>query len=631
MGKARLVVVEDEIIVALDIRMHLERAGYPVVGLFSAAQEALAALDGLRAELVLMDIRLQGKIDGVEAAGIIRDRFDLPVVMLTAYADAETIERAKLTEPFGYIIKPFDERELKTTIEMALYRHELSRKLKESEERYRRFFDDDLSGDFVASPEGSIVECNLAFVDLLGYASVEEALGSNINRLFVSAEDRDGFWSELKAKRRLKLLETTLSTRQNGRKTVLANVIAYFDASDSLTEIKGYLIDTSEIKKLGRQLRESQKMEAVGRLAGGVAHDFNNLLTVILGYSSMIREKAAAGKPIDKDVDGIQNASDKATALTKQLLAFSKRQVLNPAIVDVNVLVRDLEKILLRLISEDITLHVYTEAERPEVFVDSVQVEQSLINLVANARDAMPSGGQLHIETRNVRLDSPSPSVTGDIPAGAYVKISVADTGIGIEPELVAKIFEPFFTTKGDERGTGLGLATVFGIVEQSEGYILVESEVGKGARFTLFFPLAAEEAEVACEPEAPKLSTRGNETILLVEDEEAVRTLVTKLLSLKGYRVHEAGNAGEALLICEQHRMEIDMLISDVVMPHIDGRGLALRLREIKPDLRILFMSGYPDQALRAKSLDLPESDFIQKPFDPNVFVNKVRSILDG
>ncbi|HUZ18718.1 MAG TPA: response regulator, partial [Spirochaetia bacterium] len=584
----------------------------------------------LGADLVLMDIRLQGKMDGVEAADIIRREHNIPVVLLTAYADSETIHRAKMTEPFGYIIKPFEERDLKTTIEIALYRHELSRKLMQSEERYRSFFEDDLTGAFVAAADGTVIACNQAFSTLVGLPDTASAVGMNVHSLFTTVEEHDQFFADLYEKRRLKLIETTLRGNDGTPFSVLANVVADFSRQGDVTEIKGYLIDTTERRHLEQQLRQSQKMEAIGRLAGGIAHDFNNLLTVIIGYTSMIKDKVTTGKPVERDLEGIQNAAKKATSLTKQLLAFSKRQILNPTVLNINELLRDLEKILRRLLTEDIVLHLYTETTRPHILIDPSQIEQALINLVVNARDAMPNGGKLDIESRNIVVESPEASINSDVPVGAYVKISVTDTGMGMKPETLSKIFEPFYTTKGGDKGTGLGLSTVFGIVEQSRGYIQVKSEISKGSAFSLLFPVARFEAQEISKVSDAAQAPTGHETILLVEDEDAVRSLVSRLLTMKGYRVYEASNPGEALLICEQHVDEIELLISDIVMPHMDGHGLADRLRALKPTLKILLMSGYPAHTLRDKMHSVPSHPFIQKPFEPNLFIQKVREVLD-
>lgn len=631
MAKARITIVEDETIVALDIRQSLEREDYEVVGVFSSAEEALGLFPKQEADLVLMDIRLQGDMDGVDAADYLRRSYDVPVILLTAYADEETIERAKLTEPFGYIIKPFEERDLKTTIEIALYRHELSRQLKESEERYRRFFEDDLSGDFVADATGTVVTCNPAFIELLGLESVEAASGLRIDTLFADGAERDRFWEQLRLHRKLKLYEISLASHRNGTTSVLANVVGYFDSQGRLQEIKGYLIDTTERRRLETQLRQAQKMEAIGRLAGGIAHDFNNLLTVIVGYASLIDEKARGGRAIERDVEGIQAAARKATTLTKQLLAFSKRQILNPVVINLNDLVRDLEKMLRRLLTEDILLSLYTGATNPFVLVDPAQIEQALINLVLNARDAMPRGGRLAIECRNITLDSARPVATGDIPPGSYVRLSVADTGTGIDEELLQKIFEPFFTTKGPDKGTGLGLATAFGIVDQSHGYMEVESEEGRGSTFLIYLPTTEEQVDESHGDVDTDSVPGGTETVLVVEDEEAVRGLVSQLLTTKGYRVLEASNPGEALLIYEKQQDDIDLLISDIVMPHMDGQLLSTRLLNINPDLKIILMSGYPARILRDKINDIPKLPLIQKPFDAYVFMAKVREVLDA
>ena len=628
---ANIVIVEDETIVALDIRQSLERASYNVAGMFSSAEEMLESLASLEADLVLMDIRLQGRMDGVQAAGVLRRDYGVPVVLLTAYADSETIARAKLTEPFGYLIKPFEERDLKTTIEIALYRHKLASKLEQSEARYRSFFEEDLAGAFVADPLGKVLACNQAFADLVGARSIADAMELDLPSLFLTPDACESFFTDLYARRKLKLIEATFVRRDKVPVNILGNIIGNFDKKGAMKEIKGYLIDTTERKRLEAQLRQSQKMEAIGRLAGGIAHDFNNLLTVIVGYSSMIKDKVVLDKSVECDLDGIEDAARKAATLTKQLLVFSKRQILNPSVVNVNELVHGLEKMLRRLLPEDVVLHLYAEATDAHIYIDASQIEQALINLVVNARDAMPCGGKMDIDCRNLRLTGTLPTVNGEAPPGTYVKISVKDDGVGVPPDSLTKIFEPFYTTKPGDKGTGLGLATVFGFVEQSRGFIQVESEVGKGSTFSLLLPIAQSDAHAETSTPAAPPATQGHEAILLVEDEDEVRSLVSRLLTMQGYEVFEASNPGEAILIYEQHVNKIDLLVSDIVMPHMDGHGLAERLRAVNPKLKILLMSGYPSHTLHHKIRDMTSIPFIQKPFEPTAFAHKVREILDA
>lgn len=628
---ARICIVEDEGIVAHDIKTHLEIAGHEVAGIFSSGEELLSRIESVKPDLILMDIKLRGSLDGVETASLIRSRYKIPVVILTAFADEKTIQRAKETEPFGYILKPFEERELNTAVEMALYRYSLEKRLQESEERYRRFFEEDLSGDFFALPDGRIIECNSAFLEIFNFPNRASALESNLNDLLPSQEDRNRFWENLKTKRKLHLTETEFVSTKKRQVAILANVIGSFNLEGELTMVKGYLIDMSERRELEKQLRQSQKMEAVGRLAGGVAHDFNNILTVILGYNSLIEEKIREGISIESDIEGIGKAARKATALTRQLLAFSRRQVLNPTVLDINSLVRDMEKMVRRILVKDIVMILRPGEDIPRVFVDPGQIEQVLMNLVVNAKDAMPEGGKLLVATRKEYVPAQKSSVMGEIPEGLYAVLQITDTGIGISEEDMPQVFEPFFTTKSVDKGTGLGLSTVYGIVKQSGGYICVDSLLGKGTTFTIYLPATEQIPENRKQEKETLFALVGSETVLIVEDEEDVRAVISLLLARYGYTVLEANNPGEALLICETHERPIEVLISDIIMKHMSGIRLAERLRKIKPELRVLLLSGYPDETIRDKVAQIPNTLFLAKPLEPLTLLSSLRQILEA
>jgi PAS domain S-box-containing protein len=378
---------------------------------------------------------------------------------------------------------------------------------------------------------------------------------------------------------------------------------------------------------LEAQLRQAQKLEALGSLAGGIAHDFNNILSVILSYTDMIQSELEPGHPLRADIEEINTAGMRASHLTRQLLAFSRQQVLQPRVLNLEEVARDVKSLLRRLVSEDIDL-VITDSTVANVRADPGQIEQVLMNLVVNARDAMPSGGTITIETANVTLDEAFVAKHPGTTAGPHVMLSVADTGTGMTPAVRARVFEPFFTTKGVGKGTGLGLSTVFGIVRQSGGTIWVESDVGVGTTFTAYFPTVAD--EVVAEHRARRATdVRGSETVLICEDEAPVRALTRAILTKQGYRVLEAQNGGEALLQCEQHPA-IDLLLTDVVMPLMSGRQLAERLHPLHPKLKVLYMSGYTDDAIVRYGVSVDDIAFLQKPLTPSQLTRKVREVLD-
>jgi two-component system, cell cycle sensor histidine kinase and response regulator CckA len=437
-----------------------------------------------------MDIRIKGSRDGVETARLVYERWKTPVILLTAYSDEETIARAKITQPFGYILKPFEGRELRTAIEIALYRAVMERKLRESESRYRRLFQEGPSGNFLTDENWSIIEANSAFRRLFGLGD-EDAIPS-LAELFPDESSWQAFKAELMSSRKLQLAELSLRGRDQVEIVVFANFALVYDVSGSLAGIQGELIDVTERRRLEERLAQSQKMEAIGRLSGGIAHDFNNILTAIIGYSNLLADELPQSAEVVDDIEGIKKAAAKAAGLTRQLLAFSRRQPISPQRIDLNALVQDTEKMLRRLVSEHVSIQMELGESLPSVYADSTQLTQILVNLVVNARDAMPQGGAIRLSTRAESLREPRSVGLDTLPAGSYVLVSVGDSGCGIAPEILDRIFEPFFTTKAIDKGTGLGLSTVYGIAKQTGGSIEVASRLGEGSSFTVWLPALA-------------------------------------------------------------------------------------------------------------------------------------------
>jgi two-component system cell cycle sensor histidine kinase/response regulator CckA len=499
------------------------------------------------------------------------------------------------------------------------------------EERYRRFFDEDLAGAFITTLAGQILECNPAFARILGFRSPDEARGSSIVSLFPDPEARRSMVERLRVDRRISNDELELRRRDGTAVHVIANVVGSFDASGELTELTGYLFDVTDRKNAEDQLRQAQKMEAIGQLAGGVAHDFNNLLGVITGYGGLLARHLPPGDQAGKYVAAIQQAADRAASLTRQLLAFSRKQIVQPKVVDLNEVTAEMEKLIARLIGEDIDLVKVRHPDSAFVLADPSQLEQIVLNLAVNARDAMPRGGSLTVETAVVDLDDAyAVSHRGTRP-GRYVMLAVSDTGVGMDEETQARIFEPFFTTKELGKGTGLGLSTVYGIVRQCGGCIWVYSEPGRGTTFKVYLPRVEEGAERAGPPVAQAALPRGSETILLVEDEEMLRGLVEESLTTSGYNVLVARHGAEALGIAERHEGTIQLLLTDTVMPGMGGRELAQQLVEARPGLEVLYMSGYTDDAVVRHGVLAAEVAFLQKPFTPDALARKVREVLDA
>jgi len=423
-----------------------------------------------------------------------------------------------------------------------------------------------------------------------------------------------------------------LLSRQGVEIAVSQVMLAHKSPAGSFEFLSTIARDTRERLRLEEQLRQAQKMEAVGRLAGGVAHDFNNLLCIITGYSALVLDGLQADEPLREFVGEISKATDRASSLTQQLLAFSRKQMLVPRVLNLNTLLSDLDKMLRPLLGEDVDLSLSLGEGLHPIKADQNQIEQILMNLAVNARDAMPRGGRLSIATANVALDAEALRDSSGIAPGDFVRLEVSDTGCGMDREVLGHLFEPFFTTKEQGKGTGLGLATVFGIVKQSGGHIQVKSAPGQGTTFRIYLPAfqQPESAESAA-PAASAAPRGGEETLLVVEDEDGLRSLAIHTLRQRGYHILEASDGEEALEVSRRYAKPIHLLVSDVVMPRLSGRDLAARLVVERPELKILFMSGFTDSALFRHGILSGEVECLLKPFAPKDLAQKVREVLDG
>jgi two-component system cell cycle sensor histidine kinase/response regulator CckA len=411
---------------------------------------------------------------------------------------------------------------------------------------------------------------------------------------------------------------------------VVERVIGVFNSSDDLIEIHAYLIDESERRKTEHQIRQAQKMDAMGRLAGGVAHDFNNLLGIIIGQSEILSAQVGDDDSARKRLVEIGKAAHSGAALTRQLLAFTRQQVLQPRVLDLNGIVTDADKMVGRLIGENISLTTNLGADLGQVKADPNQLVQVILNLAVNSRDAMPCGGKLTIETVNLEVDDIAVETGIRQRPGRYVALRVTDTGIGMDKETQSHIFEPFYSTKGVGMGTGLGLATVYGIVSQSDGQISVQSELGHGTTFEILFPRVLEVAKLN-EMNAPTVPiSRGSETILLIEDSNDLREVIREFLVTSGYDVLEAGNATDAEQVAKRHPGPIHVILTDVVLPGVSGRVLAETLLSTRPEAKVLFMSGYTDDTVMYHQVSQAALNFIQKPFTRSELTDKVRQVVD-
>jgi PAS domain S-box-containing protein len=766
---AKILVVEDENIVAKDIQNTLKALGYTVTAVVASGEEAIQKAGETQPDLVLMDIMLKGYQDGVEAARQIFARFNIPVVYLTAYTDETTLQRAKITEPYGYILKPFEERELHIAIEMAIYKHKMAKKLKEreqwlatilrsindavivtddkslvtfmnpvaetltgwkqkdalgknlaeifkivaaenrtaappasrhgaaanhsllsasdgreipiddsaapirdengnltgavlvfrdisarqqaeaelhrrflqiqlSEERYRALYDDNPAMYFTVDVGGKILSVNQFGAYQLGY-KVEELVGQSWLEIFYE-EDKPAAQQHLAACFRNPAQGAQWELRKVRKDGALLwgkDLARILRSSDGHLVILVVCEDVTKNKQMEEelrqredQLRQAHKMEAIGRLAGGVAHDFNDMLTAIIGTAEMAMLELHRDHPLRKDLKEIKQTADRAANPSRQLLTFARRQIIAPSLLNLNEVLLNLDKLLHRLAGEGVDLAISTAPDLGFVMADSGQIEQMIINLASHARDAMLNGGTLRIETANVTLNEAHARQHPEIPSGEYVMLMVRDTGAGLTEEMKKHLFEPFFPTQDAGKGTGLGLATAYGIVQQNHGHIVVDSAPGQGTAFRVCFPRLAG-AGMAPEYDQSYVPPPGTETVLLVEDEPAVREVSARLLRERGYHVLVAANGDEALQLAKAHAKDkIHLLITDVVMPRLSGKMVADQLKALQPDMKVLFISGYADDTIMQPGKRDTSLAFLQKPFSPALLAHKIREMLD-
>ena len=634
----RILLLEDVPADAALIQRELTKAGLVFVSqrvdTRSGFEEALRTF---APDVILSDHGLPG-FDGAAALQLVKERFSaLPVILVTGSLNEETAVEFMKAGAADYVLKDHLTR-LPQAIKRALRESRLREErelavaaLRASEEQYRALFENTPYSMWVFDLETHrLLAVNGAAIAHYGYRR-EEFLALRIE--------------DLRPPEDLPVLERHLATRPTGYHTTGPWRHRKKDGTLIEVETSGHditfagrraqlvvIADITERKRLEEQFRQAQKMEAVGRLAAGVAHDFNNLLTAILGTTDLMIEDLPADHPDREGLLDIRGAAERAAVLTRQLLTFSRQQVVSPRVLRLNDLVTDLVKLLRRLLGEDVTIATGLPPDCGSVNADPGQLEQVLVNLAVNARDAMPNGGRLTLETRNVDLDGDYPTERVTIPAGRYVMLAVTDTGTGMDAKTKARIFEPFFTTKAVGKGTGLGLATVYGVVQQSGGYIWLYSELGHGTSFKIYLPrVDAAESQAAVEEPAPG-TLDGSETVLVAEDEEAVRQIIAKVLEARGYCVLIARDAIEALALAEAHgAAPIDLLVTDVVMPDMNGRELSRRLTEARPNLKTLYLSGYTDDAILHRGVLQEGVAFLQKPFSLGAFARKVRDVIEA
>ncbi len=635
---ASILIVEDDEGVAVLQRRALERRGFRVHNV-AAGDEALAAVQAQSIDLIVMDYRLSDSTNGLDLLSRLKELgFDLPVIMVTGFSNESTAIEAIRQGVRDFVPKTTAYLDyLPVAVERVLKSIRTERQLSASEARFQSFMDNSPAIALVKDAGGRMLYANRRFVEECGHSQWQGRTDHDLWPAETARQLRQNDEAMLAAQRPLQMTEmlkagdgvvrhwlTCRFPLQDGQGAALIGVMAV-----DVTQQKSI---EEELRMRDQQLQQAQKMEAIGQLAGGVAHDFNNLLTIILGYSSILAGDDEVPLPDRKEMVGeIHQAAQRAANLTGQLLAFSRKQILAPRIINLNEILRGIEKMLRRLIGEHISIHTKLAHDLDPISADAGQIEQIVMNLVINARDAMPQGGELSVETASAELDESYAQAHANVKPGRYVMLAISDSGHGMDAATRDRIFEPFFTTKAPGKGTGLGLATVYGIVVQSGGHVWVYSEPGQGTTFKIYFPVAsaASAAQRGAGPSAIPL--RGSETILLVEDDDAVRGMAQSVLEMYGYKVLEAREPASAVKVCRAYPGRIDALLTDMVMPQLNGKRLSELLLPERPEMRVLFMSGYTDDAIVRQGVLEPGIHFLQKPFTPVALAAKLRSVLGG
>lgn len=518
---------------------------------------------------------------------------------------------------------------LQRTLRYAIERNRAENSVRQWEKRFEDLFDNTKDILFTMDLYGNVTSVNKTAEEVIGWPR-NEVLEKNI-KTFVAPEHAALCGNVMRRIVNEPLQHFEIAMLRKDARKVLLEVNARLIRSNGKKDcVQGIARDVTERRQLENMVRQSQKLEAIGRLSGGLAHDFNNLLCVINGHTEILTEALQPGDPAIRSVAQIRKASDSAAALTRQLLAFSRRQVFHPQVVDLNAIVAETERFLARVINEHIEFHTALDPSLGRVTVDPIQIEQVIINLVLNARDAMPEGGKLTIETSNLDLEADHHSKLSQIPAGKYVLLTLTDTGCGMNEETQNRIFEPFYTTKEMGKGTGLGLATVYGIVKQSGGFIWVYSEEGRGTTFKIYLPRVAAPLTEERPGRRHVEIAKGTETILLVEDAEPLRSLTKEFLTASGYTVLEAANGDEAIQIAQSHFGTIDLLLTDVVMPRLGGKPLVEQMAQFRPHTRVLYMSGYPNDGIAQAGILANGAALLEKPFTREILSKRVRQVLD-
>ena len=620
----KVLIVDDDPRMCDSLEALLSNQGYEIHK-SNSGHEAMECLAKTAFDLVLLDI-VMPDMNGHQLMGHINSQTpETLVIILTGHASVESAIESLRRGAYDYLRKPFEPEELLTTVENALERKRAEEALRKSEEKYRSLFEDSRDAVVITNREGKLVDVNQAWLDLYGYTRGEIA-DLNVGQLYASPDDQSRFQEEIEQKGFVRDYEFKARKKDETEMDCLITATVRRADDESILGYQGIIRDITEKKRLEAQFQQAQKMQAMGTLASGIAHDFNNLLMGIQGNASLMLLDKTSGHPGYERLKNIEQGVKSGTRLTKQLLGLAKSGKYEVKPTDLNELIKRSSGMFGRT-KKEIAIHTkYQEGIWP-VEVDQGQIEQVLLNLYVNAWQAMPAGGELYLETENVTLDKDYVKPF-DLEPGRYVKVSITDTGVGMDEATQQRIFEPFFTTKDMGRGTGLGLASVYGMIKNHDGMINVESKKGEGTTFAIYLP--ASKKEITKEKELSHEVFRGKETVFLIDDEDMIIDVSQEIIKALGYTVLVARSGKEAIEIYEKNKEKIDMVILDMIMPGMGGRETYDRMKDINPDIKVLLSSGYGIDGEAEEILERGCDGFLQKPFNMKKLSQKIREILD-
>ncbi len=629
-----ILIVEDDRIVAEGIKGSLEDRGYVVLGPVAYGEESIETVKEKKPDLVLMDIMLKGEMNGIDAAVQIQSQYNIPVVYLTAFSDEDILSRAKATEPYGYILKPFEERDLYTTIEIAFYRHNMENRLRQAKDEWQRTFD--AVPDLITVMDGKyrIVKCNKAMADRLG-VTPEKAVGLTCYEHVHGTKEPPSFCPHAKSLADNRIHVAEVHEERLGGDFLISTsplpdaegrIAASVHIAHDITERKRAKAEKADLET---KIRQAHKMEAIGTLAGGIAHDFNNIMGIIFANTELALQDTPEKSPVKQNLKEIQIASRRARDLIKQILAFSRRQEQDKIHLNMSQIIKEALKMLRSSLPATINIRHNIAPRMDTIFADPTQIHQIIMNLATNAFHAMEKdGGVLTVSLENTALTDEDAKNHIDLKPGAYVRLLVTDTGYGIDPEIMVRIFEPFYTTKKIGKGTGMGLAVVHGIVKDHGGDIIVESDPGKGTRVQVLLPAYKETEKIEIKSQDRVL--RGNERVLFVDDEEDLISAAKNILFGLGYKVISEKNPLAALELFKKQPNNFDLVITDVTMPGMSGDRLAREMIRIRPDIPVIFCTGHSDRITEEEAMKIGVKAYVMKPYWASELAASIRDVID-